>query len=175
MTGRRHPLMVGVADLLRSPGSHREEHLEAVLDELEVLGSVVPEGERVVLDVRLEAVNDGIVVKGVVSAPWLGECRRCLRPVEGRVAADVLEVFEDQPVEGETSKLDVDRIDLEPLAREAVLLELPLAPLCEDDCAGLCATCGAELRLGDCGHAVTPVDERWAALDQLTFEEEADT
>ena len=168
---RPGPLTVGVADLLRSPGSHRDEHLEAVLDDLEVLGSVVPDGAAVSLDVRLEAVNEGVVVKGAVTAPWLGECRRCLRPVEGRLSAEVLEVFEDEPVEGETSKLDVDRIDLEPLAREAVLLELPLAPLCADDCAGLCPTCGAELDGADCGHAVTPRDERWAALDQLTFDD----
>ena len=169
---RPGPLTVGVADLLRTPGSHRQEHLEAVLDELEVIGSVVPEGEHVVLDLRLESVNEGIVVKGVVSAPWLGECRRCLRPVEGRLSVNVFEVFEDEPVEGETSKLDVDRIDLEPLAREAVLLDLPLAPLCEDDCAGLCPTCGAERRAGDCGHDEKPVDERWAALQELKFEED---
>ena len=169
---RPGPLTVGVADLLRSPGSHREEHLEAQLDDLAVVGSIVPEGAGVSLDVRLEAVNDGVVVKGTVAAPWLGECRRCLRPVEGRLSVDVLEVFEDEPVEGETSKLDIDRIDLEPLAREAVLLELPLAPLCADDCVGLCPTCGVDLNAGDCGHAVAPKDERWAALDQLTFDEE---
>ena len=168
---RPGPLTVGVADLLRSPGSHRDEHFEAVLDDLEVLGSVVPEGAAVSLDVRLEAVNDGVVVKGTVAAPWLGECRRCLRPVEGRLSVEVLEVFEEEPVEGETSKLDVDRIDLEPLAREAVLLELPLAPLCADDCPGLCPMCGAELDGADCGHTIAPRDERWAALDQLTFDD----
>ena len=36
-----------------------------------------------------------------------------------------------------------DELDLEPLARDAVLLELPLAPLCAEDCPGLCPTCGA--------------------------------
>jgi uncharacterized protein len=83
----------------------------------------------------------------------------------------VLEVFEEKPVDGETRLLEVDRIDLEPLARETVLLELPLAPLCREDCAGLCAECGADRNTVDCGHALVTTDARWSALDQLTFEE----
>ena len=165
------PLVVRVADLLRRPGQQRDERLSVVLDGLAVLGSSVPEGAEVDLAMHLESLNEGIVARGTVSAPWTGECRRCLQPVEGRVQADVLEVFEDEPVDGETSKLDIDRIDLEPLAREAVLLELPLAPLCRDDCAGLCPECGADRNAGDCGHTVESTDDRWAALGELRFDD----
>jgi uncharacterized protein len=164
-------LVVGVADLLRSPGSHRDVVLAAPLGELEVVGSAVPEGADVELELRLDAVNDGIVAKGVVRAPWRGECRRCLRAIEGTAQADVLEIFEPEPVEGETSKLQTDRIDLEPLAREAILLELPLAPLCQDDCAGLCPECGADRNAGDCGHTIEAADDRWSALSELKFDD----
>lgn len=165
------PLVVGVGQLLRRPGDHRDERREAVLEGLAVTASRVPEGAAVELALRLESVNEGVVVRGTVSAPWTGECRRCLRTVEGRLQAEVMEVFEQEPVEGETSKLEVDRIDLEPLAREAVLLELPVAPLCQDDCLGLCPDCGADRNAGGCGHTVEQVDDRWAALDQLRFDE----
>jgi uncharacterized protein len=165
------PLVVGVAELLRRPGSTRDELREAVLEDLSTSTAVVPDGAPITVEVRLEAVNEGIVAKGTVSAPWTSECRRCLRPIESVLVADVLEVYEDSPVEGETSKLDHDRIDLEPLAREAVLLGLPLAPLCQDDCLGLCAECGADRNAGDCGHTVEVVDDRWSALSQITFDE----
>jgi DUF177 domain-containing protein len=168
---RGHPLQVGVADLLRRPGNHRDEHLEAVLDDLAVTGSRVVEGEPAELDVRLESVNEGIVVSGTVRVPWEGECRRCLQPVRDTLEVKVFEVFEDEPVEGETSKLDIDRIDLEPLARETILLELPMAPLCQDDCAGLCPECGADRNTTDCGHTVETTDPRWAALGELKFDE----
>lgn len=164
-------LSLGVADLLRRPGNHREEHLEAVLGGLQVVGSKVPEGAPIEIDVRLESVNDAVVVKGSVQAPWTGECRRCLRPIESRLRVDVYEVFEDEPVDGETRKLEIDRIDLEPMAREAVLLELPLAPLCQEDCAGLCPECGADRNAGDCGHVMATGDNRWAALDELRFDD----
>ena len=168
----RRPLVIGVADLLRRPGNHRDDHVEAVLDELAVTGSHVVDGAVTELDVHLESVNEGVVVKGVVRVPWEGECRRCLNTVRRTLAAPIFEVFEDHPVEGETSKLDIDRIDLEPLARETILLELPMAPLCRDDCAGLCPECGADRNTDDCGHALAAPDHRWAALSELRFEEE---
>jgi uncharacterized protein len=171
VTGPGRPrLVVPVADLLRRPGTAREEHREAVLDGLAVSGSAVAEGEPVVVDVHLESVNEGIVVTGHVRAPWGGECRRCLRSVEGELDATLLEVFEAEPAEGETRRLEGTTIDLEPVAREAVLLELPLAPLCTEACRGLCDQCGAD-RNEDPAHShEDPRDPRWSALDTLKFE-----
>jgi uncharacterized protein len=166
----RHQLVVPVADLLRRPGSIRDEHREAVLDGLEVSGSAVVEGAPVVVDAHLESVNEGIVATGHLRAPWRGECRRCLMPVEGELEATLLEVFEPEPVEGETRRLEGTTIDLEPVARETVLLELPLAPLCTEACRGLCDQCGAN-RNEDPAHAHdAPGDPRWSALDALRFE-----
>jgi uncharacterized protein len=76
----------------------------------------------------------------------------------------------DDDADEETYPLLGDHLDLEPLARDAVLLALPLAPLCREDCAGLCPTCGAERAGGACGCDPAPVDPRWAALDVLRAE-----
>lgn len=168
---RRGPLTVDVADLLRRPGRRRAQSLDAVLDGLQVLGSHVPEGEPVHVEVDLESLNEGLVVKGRTEAPWVGECRRCLRPVAARLTSPILEVYETDPSEGETQPLDGTEIDLEPVAREAVLLELPLAPLCADDCAGLCPRCGADRNEVACGCVVDEPDPRWAGLEDLRFDE----
>ena len=160
-----------VADLLRRPGQTRDESVAAPLGGLAVVASRVPDDAPVRLEGQLQSVNEGIVLKGTVRARWEGECRRCLRPVGGELAADVLEVFEAEPTEGETSKLDGVKIDLEPLVREAVLLDLPLAPLCRDDCGGLCPECGALRDEVDCGHGGGDVDPRWGALQELRFDD----
>ena len=167
----RHQLVVPVADLLRRPGSARDEHREAVLEGLAVSGSAVVEGEPVVVDAHLESVNEGIVVTGHVRAPWRGECRRCLKTVGGELDAILLEVFEPEPVDGETRRLEGATVDLEPVARESVLLELPLSPLCTEACRGLCDRCGAD-RNDDPAHShEDPRDPRWSALDVLKFEQ----
>ena len=164
------PLRFHVADLLRRAGERRDEHVEVVLDDVHVLASRVPEGAPVVLDLHLESVPHGIVVTGRAEAPWVGECRRCLRTVEGTLEVRLQEIFEDEPVEGETWPLVGDQIDVEPLVREAVTLDLPLAPLCEEECRGLCPECGADRNEADCGHAVDTSDPRWQALDSLRFD-----
>ena len=89
------------------------------------------EGAEIEGRFTLEAMSDhAITVKGTITAPWTGECRRCLRTIEGTVSLDVEEVFDARPVEGETYPLDGDRLNVEPLVRDAVLLSLPLAPFC---------------------------------------------
>jgi len=171
MTIRHRELVVSVADLLPHPGKTKRHEGDAVLDGLAVSASRVPEGAPVHVEVELQAVNDGIVAVGVVTAPWEGECRRCLKPARGEVRSEVQEVFERHPVEGETRPLEGIDVDLTETARDAVLLELPLAPLCREDCAGLCPTCGADRNESGCDCVVETKDPRWAALEQITFDE----
>jgi uncharacterized protein len=171
MGGR--PLVVAVADLRRQPGTRRRVERDAVLPGLAVTSAHVPDGEAVGVDLELEALSNGLVATGTVHVPWEGECRRCLRHVRGETEAEVREIFEPRPVEGETYPLADDTVDLEPLVRDAVLLALPLAPLCGPDCKGPAPddfpTGVAEEEPAEAGDEV-PSDPRWAALDALRFD-----
>ena len=170
-TGR--PLLVPVLPLLRQPGTRREVRVEGVLGELRVGEVAVPPDGVVALDVVLEAIGDSITVVGEVRAPYRANCRRCLEPIEEDLVTEVQEIYERRPVEGETYLLAGEEIDLAPMACDAVLLALPLAPLCREDCPG--PVPGAFL--GDDGdddgdaddsaeEAPAP-DPRWAALRDL--------
>jgi uncharacterized protein len=170
----RAPLVLDTRELGRRPGSQREvsRTVPAPADlGIEVLG--VPEGSPVELDLRLEAVMEGVLVTGTARAALEGECARCLEPIhdELEVRFQELCVYPDQHVdpdeEFEVSKLRDDLVDLEPLLRDAVVLALPFQPLCQDDCPGLCVECGARLADDpDHGHD-EPVDPRWSALTAL--------
>ncbi len=161
------PFAVNVAGIRRTPGSRRRERCQGPIAGLEVSASGVPHQADVVVDVVLESVPGGVVARGTVSAPWRGACRRCLDEATGEVGAEVLELFEEDHEPEETYPLLGDRLDLEPLARDAVLLGLPLAPLCREECRGLCPACGANLNEGDCACEPGAKDPRWAALDAL--------
>ena len=175
----RSPLRLGVTELRRRPGTQREVSVATVIPDLAISTARVPEGAEVAVEVVLEAIEGGITVLGTVTAPWAGECRRCLDEVVGIAEIDVSEVFESRPSPGETYPIDGDEIDLEPVARDAVLLHLPLAPLCREDCLGPAPEVFPALVGGDVdgegadeGDEDRPRDPRWAALDVLRNDED---
>jgi uncharacterized protein len=161
-------LVVNVAELLRRPGSRKDVSVRPVVGGLQVADAVVPEGTEVDVDVELESLSDGIVVTGRVAADWQAQCRRCLGPVTGRADVAVRELYQSPPLRDEDAfEMRGEQVDLEPLVREAIVLELPLAPVCQPECRGLCPVCGANRNETDCGHDTRPSDPRWAALEDL--------
>ena len=118
-------------------------------------------------DVLLESVQGGILATGTVSGDWEGECRRCLALAKGKVVTGVRELYEPGGDPEVTYPIVKDQIDLVPMARDAILLELPIAPLCRQGCKGLCPMCGANLNETSCGCSSDDADPRWAVLDQL--------
>jgi uncharacterized protein len=155
-------LRIEVADLLAHPGARRELRLEARLDDLRT--SVASIDDPVVLDLVLERVPEGVVVRGRLQARFRASCSHCLRPMEDEVVVDVSELFEDFPVDGETYPLEGHVADLEQLVRDALVLELPLAPACPDGDPE-CVTDPESHADGD--EPAPPADPRWAALSQL--------
>jgi uncharacterized protein len=169
MTDTRSALRVPVADLLKRVGAQRDVHVTAFAPEAFGAGAAaVPEGAPVELDLVLERLPEGVVARGSLVTEWRAECSRCLADAQGAVAVHVDELFEPSPVPGETYPLGDDVIDLEPMVRDAVVLELPAAPLCRPDCAGLCPICGGDRNLTACDCHDDEPDPRWAALRQLS-------
>lgn len=169
----RSPLVIGVAELRRRPGTQRPVTVSVALPDLAITSARVPDDVEVVLDAVLEAIEGAVTVTGRLSVPWTAECRRCLDPVVGTEEVDLSEVFEARPTPGETYPIQGDDIDLEPVVRDAVLLHLPLAPLCGDDCRGPApeAFPAVPAEVADAETAAeggeAPRDPRWAALDVL--------
>ena len=133
----------------------------------------IPTGTDVELDLRLEAVMEGVLVTGSVRGRAIGECVRCLGEVIEDVDVQLTELYvyperaavaaEDGDDEEDVRELEGDLIDLEPALRDAVVPALPFQPLCRPDCPGLCSECGA-LLAEDPDHHHDTIDPRWAAL-----------
>ncbi|MEU9154774.1 YceD family protein [Streptomyces sp. NPDC048417] len=180
----RNPFVFDTHELGRRPGAL--QRLTRTIDAPEDFGIKgvigVPEGVPVELDLRFESVMEGVLVTGTARAQAEGECVRCLEPVEQELEADFQELFSYPDADdrgrviaepGDDAEDDEDRyfiedglFDLEPVLRDAVVLALPMQPVCQDDCAGLCSECGARLA-DDPDHQHDAVDIRWAALQGL--------
>lgn len=168
----RSPFVLDTVELGRRPGAMRvvRETLPAPHHVgTGVIG--VPPGSDLQVDLRLEAVMEGVLVSGTVRASAAGECVRCLDPLVRAFAVDVQELFvyPGRTPDGEADdlrELEGDLLDLEPVVRDAVVLALPFQPVCSQDCPGLCPQCGARL-VDEPGHQHDSTDPRWAALETL--------
>ncbi|WP_089098522.1 YceD family protein [Streptomyces hyaluromycini] len=180
----RNPFVFDTHELGRRPGAL--QRLTRTIDapqDFGIKGVIgVPEGAPVELELRLESVMEGVLVTGTARAQAEGECVRCLEPVEQELEADFQELFSYPDADdrgrviaepGDDAEDDEDRFfiedglfDLEPVLRDAVVLALPMQPVCQDDCLGLCSECGVRLT-DDPDHHHDAVDIRWAALQGL--------
>jgi uncharacterized protein len=158
-------------ELRRRPGTPRDVHVSTAITGLHVTGSQVPDDAELVVDATLESIEGAVTVRGTVEVPWTAECRRCLDEISGTATVELGEVFEVNPIEGETYPIEGDEVDLEPVVRDAALLHLPLAALCRPDCPGPAPESFPAIVAGEDDAVDEPAgDPRWAALDELRFD-----
>ncbi|MEW1864736.1 DUF177 domain-containing protein [Streptomyces sp. NBC_00669] len=182
----RNPLVFDTHELGRRPGAMKKvSRTVSAPKDLGIADVIwVPEGNDVELELRLESVMEGVLVTGTAHAPLTGECTRCLEPLERELDAEFQEMFSYPDADTRTARrdeagddaaaseeddvlyLEDDLFDLEPVLRDAVVLALPMQPVCREDCPGLCSQCGARLA-DDPDHHHEATDIRWAALQDF--------
>jgi uncharacterized protein len=169
---RRSGLVLDTHELSRRAGQWKE--ITRIADApadlgIEVIG--VPPGSPVDLDLRLESVVEGVLVTGTAAVRLRGVCARCLEEISATDEVDILQLYcypDKELDDAEALHIEGELIDLEPVLRDAVVLDLPFTPLCRPDCAGLCPECGANLNADPEHSHAEPVDPRWAGLTGWT-------
>ncbi|MFT3970503.1 MAG: YceD family protein [Micropruina sp.] len=168
----RSGLVIDTHELGRRVGAMKE--IQRIAEAPDGIGTDVigvPPGSSVDFELRLESVVEGVLVTGAAEVTLTGQCARCLEPISFDEEVDLQELYlypDKEPDDEEASRLEDDLLDLEPLLRDTVVLDLPYTPLCRPDCAGLCPDCGADLN-ADPDHAHDDrIDPRWAGLTGWT-------
>ena len=176
------PFRVSCHDLPRRAGEMRQMSLTFDKHErlgIDVLG--VEKDSPIDVELTLQSVNEGVLVSGTVSALVIGECTRCLDPIEFDVEESFQELFRyeeekkshkhekeiDVKDEDEELHMDGEFVDLEFPIRDALILDLPINPLCDEECEGLCPDCGARMADLPEDHSHEKHDIRWSALEDL--------
>lgn len=176
------PYVLDVRAFGRRPGTAAQVHRTVAAPErvgVDLIG--IESGEEVDLDLQVQAVSEGVLVTGTVSANTAGQCARCLDPLSGAVNVFVTELYAYPDSEtakttddDEMYRIEDDMIDLEQAIIDAVGMELALDPTCSENCPGLCQGCGGKLADLPADHAHEQIDPRWAGLAKFAAEGEAD-
>ena len=175
-------------DLPRRAGEMREYSLDIPAPmRIGIDVIAVAQDQGIHLELRLDSVGEGVLVGASVSTVAEGECIRCLEPVELPISRYFQELYRYAPEKAHTKAqrraaeahddLDEDEdlmvdgylINLEGPVRDAVVLALPINPVCDVNCPGLCPGCGIKWSLLEAEHLHDAKDPRWAGLDGLDF------
>ena len=168
-------MLLNLADLPLRSGERYERVLSLELEPIVFGGTdypvLVPGG----VDVTVDRVTGGYLVGVALDAKVYGACARCLGEA-------VVEVHAEQQEFGPTAKRGWEEtelsefiedlvVDIDGLAREALILALPPQIVCGEECRGLCGLCGKDLNKGPCGCSVDTSDQRWIRLKDLRLNE----
>jgi len=177
-------------ELPRRAGEMKEYQLDLeILEPVGVSLVAVPAGDVIEIDMRLESVTEGVLLSADIYAIAKGECIRCLDPVEIEVERKIQELYRYEPTadkggkrKKKSAKVEEDDLDsdeelwldgsvlnLEIPVRDAIVLDLPVNPLCSEECQGLCPDCGEKWEVLAQDHAHEAIDARWAGLKGLDF------
>jgi uncharacterized protein len=193
---QRSEFVVPLHDLRRRSHNRRDVKISTVMESVAVADTMIDARHPVLVDLTIEAAADGVSATGVIEGRWHGACSLCLDDVGGALRADVTEVFKERPLDEDSYPLGSDHIDLEPMVRDALILELPLLARCPNGGIGICDRVPEVLQASlltdeagesgstDGGHDPTEghgsesgpelADPRWAALSGLTFDDPDD-
>ena len=152
----RHPLRINVGFLLNVPiGTSRDIHFDFPVLNLEE----EPEIRDFTGMVRLSRTPQGLFVEGEFSGKMTVQCVRCLADFLQSLHTKFEELwaFSYRSVSDAGLIIPEDgNIDLGPIVREYLLIEVPINPICRPDCKGLCPECGEDLNQVVCEHVSQP-------------------
>jgi len=166
MPNPRKPFRINVGFIIHEEAGYSHEilfDLEKIkLDDLEL--------KDLTGSVTIGRTPQGLIVQGKFSADTMLECVRCLKEFKDPLQWEITELYAFNKKSLSESELLVPEdahIDLAPLIREYALLEIPIKPLHDPGCKGLCIECGEDLNLKDCGHSQESDDSPFATLKDL--------
>lgn len=160
-----------------------EEGIELDLKE-EISADPVKIVSPVTAAMKIDKQGSEVIVNGNVGADVELQCSRCLNVFTLKVNSDINVVYRpaedigrEEHYEIRGDELDTgfyknDVLDTDDLLKEHVLLNVPMKPLCSEECKGLCPKCGLDLNTAQCNCATSEIDSRLAVLKQLLKKKE---
>jgi uncharacterized protein len=166
MPNPRKPFRLNVGFIIHEEvGYSHEFPFEIEKIELEDL-----ELKNLVGKVDIGRTPQGLVVQGSFEADTVLECVRCLKEFTFALDWEFTELYAFTQKSVSESELLVPedaQLDIAPLIREYAILEIPIKPLHDPECKGLCIECGQDLNISDCGHSQDQDESPFSELKKL--------
>lgn len=167
MTSKSHPLRLNVGFFLQQSVGYRRV-FPFDYEEIRFGADLIL--QRLTGQAAISRTPQGLLVQVHLQGTLPADCVRCLTNFSLNIETDFAELFAFDSRNSEEAEFILPEdgiLDLEPLAREFLLIELPIGPVCKEDCQGLCPVCGTKLSEGDHDHEDVSIDPRLEILKKL--------
>ena len=161
--------LIDVGVFNRSQADSKKYSLSEPMPGLEVMGENMPFVEPVKAELLVTGSDASLTAEGQVTGRLSLRCVRCLESFDYNFSVPFREVYSRKP-SGETGEeilFSGDFIELGPEIQKAIILTLPMKPLCREDCQGLCPTCGCDLNNSKCDCTGEDLDPRFSVLQDF--------
>jgi len=161
MKNEKNPFLLNLGALLSQPiGSHQEFPFE--IEQVQFTDDFALAAFEGTLTVS--RTTQGLVAQGNFEGELTLQCARCLKDYAHLLEWEITELYAFDPDEATDDDLLLPnnaKVDIKPILADEAQLNVPINPICKEDCQGLCQICGTDLNLGDCEHKdIPPEDER---------------
>jgi len=165
-----------IVDLRELEDGDSEFSFEESPAELHIEDPEIPFSGPIETRITFHKLGVSLSVNGTTEANLKPECARCLEKFDLRLGVEFSFLFQKEKpsrMEGDEDETliwldsEAEQIDLGSEIKDYILLELPINPVCEESCAGLCPTCGSNLNTESCDCTSETIDPRWEALRAL--------
>lgn len=167
-------MIIDLTKLKQKSGAHEEVSFREDMDQDLLVQMGASFLEPVKVDIRLENTGRIITGQGSLTTVVLLNCSRCLKEIQYPVKGELNLAIAGSKTENHYSSdtddiilLDGDKLDITPYVEERLFWEIPIQPLCREDCKGICPGCGANLNYEKCCCKDDDIDPRWEKLKKL--------
>ncbi|MGM0471082.1 MAG: YceD family protein [Bacillota bacterium] len=157
-------MKINVTDIREDLGAFKEINLEQEFDDIKSQGHEFKVVEPAEINLQVFNTDESFLVTGSIDLKFEVACSRCLDKFELPLTVKLEEEIDREDVEMINNQ---SMIDITKEIDDNVMVSLPMKPVCDDDCAGLCSNCGQNLNEADCECFMHTVDPRLAKLEKL--------
>ena len=165
-------MKINIASVLRYDGASKEFSGDVELGNLDYMGSTLSFKEPVLIKGKVYNIGGALEIKAEITGEYTSECSRCGQMVTGKLAGELFESIDSDltDVDEECITVSGNVIDISGSIDACIYEQLPMQPLCKEDCKGLCPVCGIDLNKNECNCDDTVYDPRFAIFRNLSKE-----
>ncbi len=166
-------IIINVKSLLNFEEPSKKVSFSEKMDPIEFYGDEISFSSNFKVEVEIKRISKGLELTGSGEAKVNLSCSRCLKKTPYLLNFEIDEIFIERKMEEFVPRdsdfffIEKESIDLYPMLRQLIIVNLPMKFLCREDCRGICPRCGTDLNEGDCDCLQGEVDVRWEPLKKL--------